>query len=97
VNSWSTNPAIAKDLFAAGGDTAVVYQADIPFGRTLADKWADGAGFLKWTPDQDEVIVATKGLTVPAEQVRAVFQGKTYGFEDREALIAAWRATHPRP
>lgn len=97
VNSWSTNPSVAKDLFASGGDTAVVYQADIPFGRTLADKWADGAGFLKWTPEQDEVIVATKGLTVPAEQVRAVFQGKTYGFEDREALIAAWRATHPRP
>jgi hypothetical protein len=97
VNSWSTNPSVANDLFAKGGEVGVVYEADVPFRRTLADKWADGAGFLQWTPDQDEVIVATEGLTVPATRVRATFQGKTYGFEDREALIAAWRATHPKP
>mgnify|MGYP003349622067 CR=1 FL=1 len=44
VNSWSTDPAVARNLFATGGKFGVVYHADVPFQKTLADKWLDGVG-----------------------------------------------------
>ena len=95
VNSWSLDKQVAE-RFANGSEAAVVYRANIPMKRTLADKWVDGGAFLQWAPDQDEVIVMGKQLAVPAREIRVTFQGKTYGYEDRQAFLKAWRAVHPQ-
>ncbi|MEB3284511.1 MAG: hypothetical protein VKN33_04415 [Candidatus Sericytochromatia bacterium] len=95
VNSWSLDQRVAE-RFANGSEAAVLYRANVPFKRTLADKWVDGGAFLQWAPDQDEVIVMGARMVVPARDVRVIFGGKTYGYENREAFLKAWRAVHPQ-
>ena len=95
VASWSTEVSQAK-RFADAPAASVIYEADIPFHRTLADKWVDGSGFLMWCPDQNEVVVAARNLEIPLDRFEATFRGRTYRAADREALVAEWRKVNPR-
>lgn len=94
VASWTTDPAQAR-RFADSPAASLIYEADIPFEKTLADKWVDGSGFLLWCPEQNEIMVAARNLEIPLDRFEATFRGKTYRAEDRAALVADWRAAHP--
>lgn len=94
VASWSTDRDQAR-RFADAPAASLIYEADVPIERTLADKWVDGAGLLVWCPEQDEVLVAARNLEIPLDRFEATFRGKTYRAADRAALVADWRAAHP--
>ncbi|MEB3298828.1 MAG: hypothetical protein VKO21_05010 [Candidatus Sericytochromatia bacterium] len=95
VASWSTDPDVARS-FARGSEPSVIYRADIPLEKTLADKWVDGGAFLTLGADQDEVMVAARNLEIPLGRFEVHFQGRTYTPADRQALVRDWRAMYPR-
>ncbi|MEB3197571.1 MAG: hypothetical protein VKP62_10255 [Candidatus Sericytochromatia bacterium] len=95
VASWTTDVRQAR-RFADSPAASVIYEADIPMHQTLADKWVDGSGFLMWCAEQQEVMVAARELQVPLDRFEVTFRGKTYGPAQRDDLVRAWRAAHPR-
>jgi hypothetical protein len=96
LSSWSLDREVAEK-FGEGPEPYVIYEADIPFERTIADKWVDGAGFVTFCPDQDEVLVsATKdSIKVPKDLTAVLYKGKTYSYENRKELIDLWRKDNP--
>lgn len=97
VASWSLNRETAE-YFASGKEPSVIYEADVPFNRTLIDKWADGHSLANMYSPQDEVVVAATHdtLKVPKATASVTYQGKTYTYADRQALIQAWHEDHPQ-
>lgn len=95
VASWSTDPDVARK-FAAGTEPSVVYRADIPMEKTLADKWVDGGALLTFGADDDEVLVAARNIEIPLGRFEVNFGGRTYTAADRHSLVRDWRAVHPR-
>ncbi|HEY9855130.1 MAG TPA: ankyrin repeat domain-containing protein [Stenomitos sp.] len=95
--SWSLNKETA-DYFAYNfaGDassSAVVFEKDVPFAATFADKWADGGNFIKTFSDQDEVLVGLKernALAIDKSDVTVLYNGRKYSYADREDLFKAW-------
>lgn len=96
LTSWSLRRETA-DKFAVQEAANVVYQAQIPFEQTVADKYADGGAFVQWCFDQDEVVVGRPqgGLRIPVQDATVRYQGKTYTYADRQALAEAWQKDHP--
>lgn len=96
LTSWSTNRQTAE-TFMSGTPAAVLYEADIPFEQTLADKWVDGGSFVAWCPDQNEVVVsaARDTLSVPKERIQVTYQDRTYSYAERHDLLRAWNANAP--
>lgn len=95
VASWSTDPDVARK-FARGTEPSVVYRADIPMEKTLADKWVDGSYLLSLGADDDEVLVAARNIEIPLGRFEVHFGGRTYTAADRHALVRDWRAQYPR-
>lgn len=96
LSSWSLNNKVAE-MFAEGPEPYVIYEGDIPFEKTLVDKWVDGAGFVTFCPDQEEVVVSAPKDTikVPKSLASVLYKGKTYSYKDRKELIELWRKDHP--
>ena len=94
VASWTTDVRQAR-RFADAPAASLIYEADIPIQKTLADKWVDGSAFVTWCADQDEVVVAARNLDVSLERFEATFRGKTYTAAQRDELVRDWRAVHP--
>ena len=94
VASWTTDVRQAR-RFADAPAASLIYEADIPIEKTLADKWVDGSAFVTWCADQDEVVVAARNLDVSLERFEATFRGKTYTAAQRDELVRDWRAVHP--
>jgi hypothetical protein len=96
LTSWSLRRETA-DQFALKQAANVIYQAEIPFEQTVADKYVDGGAFIQWCFDQDEVVVGRprQGLRIPVQDATVQYQGKTYTYADRQALAEAWRKDHP--
>lgn len=95
VMSWSTNRQTAE-AFMSGSPASVLYQAEVPFEQTLADKFVDGGSFVALCPDQNEVVVkaAKDSLRVPKDQIQVVYKDRTYTYADRHELFEAWHADH---
>ncbi|MDB5095658.1 MAG: hypothetical protein JWM80_79 [Cyanobacteria bacterium RYN_339] len=96
LTSWSLRRETA-DAFALQEAANVIYQAEVPFGNTVADKYVDGGAFIRWCYDQDEVVVGKPrgGLQIPVQDATVQYQGKTYTYADRQALAEAWKKDHP--
>ncbi len=60
-------------------ELGLIYQADIPFAATLADKWIDDSGFLL-IPQELEVVVLNPrlGIEIQSRHIRVVFQNTVY-------------------
>jgi hypothetical protein len=95
VASWSTDPDVARK-FAQSNGPSVVYRADIPMEKTLADKWVDGGSLLTAGGADDEVLVAARNIEIPLGRFEVHFGGRTYTAADRHALVRDWRALYPR-
>lgn len=94
LSSWSLTRNIAES-FAGSSDAAVIFEAQVPFERTLADKYVDDGSFITSFSSENEVIVATaesNGLSTPKDKVTVTFKGQKYSYAEREALIQAWDA-----
>ena len=52
--SWSLDRGIAK-AFGDSAAASVIYEADVPFGKTLLDKWVDGGPLVTMGLEQQEV------------------------------------------
>jgi hypothetical protein len=63
LGSWSLAFDAAR-RFATVGEYGLIYEADIPFGLTLADKWLDDADFIYRFGSEEEVIVLGAGSTL---------------------------------
>lgn len=96
LTSWSLRRETA-DQFALQADANVIYQAQVPFEQTVADKYVDGGAFVRWCFDQDEVVVGRVGggLRIPVQDATVQYKGKTYTYADRQALAEAWKKDHP--
>jgi hypothetical protein len=94
--SWSLDRGIAE-AFGDSRTASVIYEADVPFAKTLADKWVDGGPFVRLGLEQQEVVVAgaKDAVALPVARAKVVFRGKTYTYADREALVDAWRRAFP--
>jgi hypothetical protein len=96
LTSWSMQYETA-DKFALQTAANVIYQAEIPFSDTVADKYVDGGAFIRWCFDQDEVVVGKPrgGLHIPLQDATVEYKGKQYTYANRQALAEAWKADHP--
>lgn len=94
LSSWSMSRATAQS-FAFDSEHSVIFEAQIPFERTLADKFVDDGTFISPFFGEQEVVVATaqkNGITTPKDKVTILFQGKQYDYSQRADLIKAWDA-----
>lgn len=95
LSSWSLDRKVAEDFSESGSKTpSVIYEAEIPFSRTLMDKWVDDNSFISSFYGEEEVVVAaTKdGIRIPKDQATVSYRGKTYTYENRQELIRAYQA-----
>lgn len=94
LSSWSLTRSTAEG-FGGNPNASVVYEANIPFERTLADKYVDDGTFITTFSHENEVVVATSEkntLTTAKDKATVKFMGKTYTYAERNSLIAAWDA-----
>jgi hypothetical protein len=94
LSSWSLTRNTAEG-FGSNPKASVVYEANVPFERTLADKFVDDGTFITTFSRENEVVVALSEkntLTTPKDKATVKFQGKTYTYAERASLIAAWDA-----
>jgi hypothetical protein len=94
LSSWSLTRNTAEG-FGSNPNASVVYEANVPFERTLADKFVDDGTFITSFSRENEVVVALSEkntLTTPKDKATVKFQGKTYTYAERASLIAAWDA-----
>lgn len=97
LSSWSLSEQTAIEFQAAWGspDVWIVFEADVPFEKTLMDKWVDGGTFAERYPGQHEVVVATREpdeIVIPDVQATVWLDRKRYTYQDRAAFIQAWEA-----
>jgi SPP1 gp7 family putative phage head morphogenesis protein len=87
--SWSFTKSTA-DGFASTSD-AVVFKWRIPFEKTYFDQVGDDGSFISSYFQEHEVIVGdgTRQLDLPKEQHVVKYRGKSYTYEDRQALLNA--------
>ena len=91
LSSWSLDKEVAKDFASGTKEPSVVYEADIPFSRTLMDKWVDDNYFITGFYREEEVVVAgTKdSIRIPKEQATVKYQDKIYTYKERAQLFKA--------
>lgn len=109
LSSWSTDISVAEDfaymtkeLVKPGEEatrpnqsSSVLFRAEVPFERTLGDRYVDPTG--QYLDYEEEVIVALSApnaLAVPKDEVVVSFQGVRYTYAERHQLIQAWNAAH---
>lgn len=95
LSSWSLTRNTAESF--AGSGTSVIFEAQVPFARTLADKFVDDGSFITSFSRENEVVVALSeqnGLSTPKDKVTVTYQGKSYSYAERASLIQAWDAAH---
>lgn len=92
LSSWSLDHNAAKDFASGTEEPSVVYEADIPFSRTLLDKWVDDDFFIKAYYKEEEVVVAASkdSIRIPKDQATVKYNHKVYTYADRAELIKAW-------
>lgn len=94
--SWSMDKSVANSFAKSGSSaTSVVLETDVPFDMTFTDKWADDGNFIKTFGGENEVIVGTMmpdSMAIPKDKVTVNFDGKTYTYAEKDALISAWNA-----
>jgi hypothetical protein len=97
LTSWSLDLETAKD-FASGSKTktSVVYEADIPFTRTLMDKWLDDNSFItKYYKEEEVVVAGTKdSIRIPKDQATVKYKDKIYTYDNRQEFIKKWNKDH---
>lgn len=97
LSSWSLSEQTAYEFRGAWGmpDPWIVFEATVPFEKTLLDKWVDGSTFVDGFPGQHEVVVATREeneLVIPDTQATVWFGERRYAHQDRAAFIKAWES-----
>lgn len=96
LSSWSLSEQAARG-FAADANASVLFKADVPFERVLADKFVDDGTFFSKFSGENEVIVAISeknSLSIPKTDAQVSYKGLAYGYADREHLISAWDQAH---
>lgn len=99
LSSWSLTRETAGG-FARDPNAAVIFEANVPFERTLADKYVDDGSFISSFSHENEVVVAiSEKNTLSTEKNKATvkFQGETYTYAERERLILTWDQYKAQP
>lgn len=95
LSSWTMSPEAAFGFRekSEGDEPYLVFEAIVPFEKTLLDKWVDGSSFVLDNPGQNEMVVATREedeLTVYDDQVTVWLGDRRYTYAERQEFLAAW-------
>jgi SPP1 gp7 family putative phage head morphogenesis protein len=95
MSSWSMDPAGAEHFLNLDAEAdGVLFQGDVPFADTFADMFVDDGVFVAQYAFEREVIVASdedSPVRMRVEDVRVQLDGRTYGYDERDTFLQAWR------
>lgn len=95
--AWSLTPNTAQRFATQNRTFGVIFQAEIPFTLTFADKFLDGHRFINPFWEQNEIICGdvhpeNRPILTQAESAKVFFQGRLFTYEQRDELFDALHA-----
>ena len=95
--AWSLTPTTAQRFATQNQTSGVIFQAEIPFALTFADKFLDGHRFINPFWEQNEIICGdvhseNRPILTQAESAKVFFQGRLFTYGQRDELFDALHA-----